>query len=125
MQHLRDVLSDLLLRMDHAIGADLAEDLVMGAADGFDPDGVHAEPLRVHRAQNIGLEVLADRHHRDVVPADAGLAQRLLVASVRNHGLGKHVGHRADVTVVLVDPEHVVAEARKLRGDRAAERAET
>ncbi len=50
VQHLRDMLADVLFRVYDPVGTELGQDPVVGAAQRLGPDHVHAQQLDVHCA---------------------------------------------------------------------------
>src|SRR6056297_1603591 len=89
VQHLRDVLADLLFRMDDAGSAQAIQDLVVSRVDRLGPDGLHTEQLDVHGAKHVGFEIVTDRDHGNVVLVHTGFTQRFLIADIGDDGFGE------------------------------------
>ena len=75
----------------------------------------HAQVLHLHHHEQTGLDVLADRDHRDVGLVDAGLPKRAHVRGVDLERVGRQLAHLAHAILVVVHADHVLSQ-RDQRG---------
>ena len=125
MQHLRDVLSDLHLRVDDPVHPEARQDPVMRLRARLGPDRLDPGELEVDRREDRRLEVRPHGDERDVAVAEPRLLHRLVVAGIDDHGLRQQFGMGGHAPLVDVDAHHLVAEAGELLCDGAAEIAES
>ena len=125
VQDLRDMLADLELGMDHPVYAKLGQDAVMRLGPRLGPHHRHADQLEVHDRKDRRFQITAHGDKRHVAIADTGLTQGGVVTGIDDHRLRDLVRHVRDGLVVHVDADDMIAKARQLIGDGAAEDAKT
>jgi hypothetical protein len=123
VQHLGDVLSHFLFRMDHPVNPQPGQDAVMILGPGLGPDRADAHCLQVDRGKQTALDIGADGHKTHIAAVNARFAQHAVFARVEDQRAVQIIGERRDQLFIDVDTGHMVAKPREFAGDGAAEGA--
>ena len=92
----------------------------MGPVQCFNPDRLYAKQFDVHGAENIGLEVLADRHDGNVVISDPCFFEGCFILAIRYDRFGQCIRQPRHMPLIGIDPEHRVAKPSEFAGNCAA-----